>query len=152
MHAADTLQAQSHAANFYVNTSSSTARPVFKRPTLPYTVHRSAPCPIPGTQRCTLGPDKAFRVESEFLDSHEMLGVNAKPEDRIGIQMSLTCSPVRVKDLERRTQGENNILIDFLLGPIRTVYNYTYRYNTAAANNTGVGYLLRYGVPGFVCA
>ena len=144
---ADTLQARSHVASFYSNSSSSTARPIFVRPTLPYFVSRSAPCPIPASQRCSLGPDKAFSVVSTFLDSHEMLGVNARPEDRVSIQMSLTCSPVLTKDLERRTQGENNIFIDYLLGPIREISNSSYRYNTATANNTGIGYYLRYAIP-----
>ena len=152
MEVADAIRARSHVASFYSNSSSSTARPVFTRPTLPYIVNRSAPCPIPATQRCALGPDKAFSVVSEFLDSHEMLGVNARPEDRISIQMSLTCSPVLANDLERRTQVENNVIIDYLLGPIRGASNSTYRYNTAAANNTGIGYYLRYVIPRLVCA
>ena len=152
MQAADAIQARSHVANFYSNSSISTARPVFTRPTLPYIVSRSAPCPIPAAQRCVLGPDKAFSVVSEFLDSHEMLGVNARPEDRISLQMSLTCSPVLTKDLERRTPNGNYIFIDYILGPIRNFNisqepNSTYRYSTAAADNTGITYDLRYAMP-----
>jgi len=143
MEVADTIQARSYVANFYSNSSSSTARSVFSRPTLPLTVSHSAPCPIPATQRCNLGPDMAFSAVSDFLDSHEMLGVNAKPEDRISIQLSLTCSPVVAKDLVKITQGENNAFIDYLLGPFPDISNFTYRYNTAAANNTGITYSLR---------
>jgi hypothetical protein len=144
MRIADTIQARSHAYNFYTNTSNSPVRPVFSRSTLPYTVNRSAPCPIPAAQRCSLGPNKALRIESEFLDSHEMLGINARPQDRVSMQISLTCSPVLVKDLEMRSPGTTDVYIDFDLGPITNYKNYTYRYKTAAANNTGVKYSLLY--------
>ncbi|KAG7417950.1 hypothetical protein Forpe1208_v003688 [Fusarium oxysporum f. sp. rapae] len=78
----DTRRARSHVANFYANTSSSAARSIFIRPTLPYDISSSAPCPIPAHDRCILGPNKAFSITSAFLDSHEMLGINAKFEDR----------------------------------------------------------------------
>ena len=145
MRTAVTIQARSYASNFYANTTSSPVRPVFSRSTLPYSVHRSAPCPIPAVERCLLGPDKALRIESDFLNSHEMMGINARPEDRVTAQINLTCSPVHVKDLQRRspgTVGKDNVVIDFLLGPIIDVWNYTYQYKTAAANNTGVRYNL----------
>jgi len=145
MRIADTIQARSYASSFYANTTSLPVRPVFSRSTLPYTIQRSAPCPIPAAERCSLGPDKAFRIESDFLDSHDMLGINARPEDRVTGQISLTCSPVRVKDLERRspgTAGKDDVVIDFLLGPIRHSSNYTYQYKTAAANNSGIRYHL----------
>ena len=89
-------------------------RPVFSRLPLLYTVHRSAPYPIPAKERCSLGPDGALRIDMGFFNSYEMLGINTRPEDRVSLQMTLTYSPVRVKDLQRRSQGT----IDFLLGPI----------------------------------
>jgi len=147
MEVANTVQARSYAANFYSNSSSSTPRPVFVKPTLGFTVDDDAPCPIPATERCVLGQDKAFRVVSDFLDSHDMLGINAKVEDRISLQLNLTCSPVYVKDLRTTTQTDGTVLVDYFLGPIRNISQFTYRYNTAAANNTGIGYNLRCACP-----
>ncbi|KAG7410184.1 hypothetical protein Forpi1262_v017678 [Fusarium oxysporum f. sp. raphani] len=138
----DTRQARSHVANFYANTSSSAARSVFIRPTLPYNVSSSAPCPIPAADRCIMGPNKAFSITSAFLDSHEMLGINAKSEDRIRIQLSLTCSPVYTDDLIQETGPANSSVVKYFLGPMQGFTNYTYKYNKARGNNTGVGYLI----------
>ncbi|KAF5689925.1 hypothetical protein FCIRC_1159 [Fusarium circinatum] len=139
----DTRWARSHVANFYANTSSSTAPSIFIRPTLPYNVSSSAPCPIPARNRCILGPDRAFSITSGFLDSHEMLGINAKFEDRVSIQLSLTCSPVHTDDLVQETRNEDGDFMEFFLGPLYGATNYTYRYNKAIGNKTGIGYLIQ---------
>ncbi|KAJ9427824.1 hypothetical protein FOXG_18867 [Fusarium oxysporum f. sp. lycopersici 4287] len=144
----DTRRARSHVANFYANTSSSAAPSIFVRPTLPYDISSSAPCPIPAHDRCILGPNKAFSIKSAFLDSHEMLGINAKFEDRVSIQLSLTCSPVHTDDLVQETRNEAGAFMEFFLGPIHDMTNYTYRYNKAIANKTGIGYLIQ-SYPGF---
>ncbi|ENH68037.1 hypothetical protein FOC1_g10001734 [Fusarium oxysporum f. sp. cubense race 1] len=139
----DTRRARSHVANFYANTSSSAAPSIFVRPTLPYDISSSAPCPIPAHDRCILGPNKAFSITSAFLNSHEMLGINAKFEDRVSIQLSLTCSPVHTDDLVQETRNEAGAFMEFFLGPIHDMTNYTYRYNKAIANKTGIGYLIQ---------
>nr|RBQ94700.1 hypothetical protein FVER53263_07735 [Fusarium verticillioides] len=139
----DTRRARSHVANFYANTSSSTAPSVFIRPTLPYDISSSAPCPIPAQERCIPGPNQAFRITSAFLDSHEMLGINAKFEDRVSIQLSLTCSPVHTDDLVQEIQNEDGAFMEFFLGPIFGLTDYTYRYNKAIGNKTGIGYLIQ---------
>ncbi|KAK2484291.1 hypothetical protein H9L39_06083 [Fusarium oxysporum f. sp. albedinis] len=120
----DTRRARSHVANFYVNTSSSAAPSIFVRPTLPYDISSYAPCPIPAHDRCILGPNKAFSITSAFLDSHEMLGIHAKFEDR-------------------ETRNEDGAFMEFFLGPIHDMTNYTYRYNKAIGNKTGIGYLIQ---------
>ncbi|KAF5700350.1 hypothetical protein FMUND_14363 [Fusarium mundagurra] len=139
----DTRRARSHVANFYANTSSSTAPSIFIRPTLPYNISSSAPCPIPAHNRCIPGPDQAFSITSDFLDSHEMLGINAKFEDRVSIQLSLTCSPVHTDDLIQETRNEDGAFMEFFLGPIFGLTDYTYRYNRAIGNKTGIGYLIQ---------
>jgi hypothetical protein len=140
----DTRQARSHIANFYANTSRSAARSIFIQPTLPYNVSSSATCPIPAHDRCILGPNKAFSITSAFLDSHEMLGINTKFEDRVSIQLSLTCSPVYTDDLVQETRNEDGTFMEFFLGPIERLRNSTYRYNKAVGNKTGIGYLIQY--------
>ncbi|CVL11177.1 hypothetical protein FPRO06_10011 [Fusarium proliferatum] len=145
----DTRRARSHVANFYANTSSSIAPSIFIRPTLPYDISSSAPCPIPARNRCISGPDQAFSITSAFLDSHEMLGINAKFEDRVSIQLSLTCSPVHTEDLVRESQNEDGAFMKFFLGPLHGLTDYTYRYNKAIGNKTGIGYLIQYVAPNF---
>ncbi|KAF5590574.1 uncharacterized protein FSUBG_10790 [Fusarium subglutinans] len=134
--------ARSHVANFYANTSSSTAPSIFIRPTLPYDISIFAPYPFPARDRCIPGPDRAFSITSDFLSSHEMLGINAKFEDRVSIQLSLTYSPVHTDDLTQETGNEDGDFMEFFLGPIYGATNYTYRYNKAIGNKTGIGYLI----------
>ncbi|KXX78380.1 hypothetical protein MMYC01_206024 [Madurella mycetomatis] len=138
----DTIQARNYAASFYANSSSSPARPVFIRTTLPYTTTGSAPCPIPAAERCILGPNRAFRATSELLDSHNMFGINAPVRDRVQLQLSLTCSPVRAIDLAAVINGSESLTVHYFLGPVGDQSSYTYRYNSAMANNTGLGYSL----------
>ncbi|KAI7760897.1 hypothetical protein LZL87_008109 [Fusarium oxysporum] len=146
----DTRRARSHVANFYANTSSSAARSIFIRPTLPYDISSSAPCPIPAHDRCILGPNKAFSITSAFLDSHEMLGINAKFEDRVSIQLSLTCSPVYTDDLVQETRNEDGAFMEFFLGPIHGMTNYTYRsYPTFANSSSSSNPLLWKPIPDF---
>jgi hypothetical protein len=143
----DVRRARSHVANFYANTSSSAARSAFMRPTLPYSISTSAPCPIPAADRCILGPNKAFSIATDFLDSHEMLGINAKFEDRISVQLSLTCSPVYIDDLTEETGPAHSGTVKYFLGPMQPSTNYTYKYNKARGNSTAIGYIVEYVTP-----
>ncbi|KAK4122214.1 hypothetical protein N657DRAFT_664830 [Parathielavia appendiculata] len=96
----DTLLARTYVANFYANTTtSSTARSIFVQPALPYTTNPSAPCPIPASERCILGPNAAFGMKTAILDSQESLGINARAEDRVGVEISVTCSQVSTRGL-----------------------------------------------------
>jgi len=137
----DTIQARNYAATFYANSSGSTVRPMFVQSTLPYSIDDSAPCPIPAAERCILGHDKAFRVTSAFLDSHEMLGINAKPNDRISVQLSLTCSPVQVDDLYNTPGSGDSRAREYYLGGYSgnsSAPTYIYR--------PSIGYYIRFAV------
>ncbi|GAB1315231.1 hypothetical protein MFIFM68171_05441 [Madurella fahalii] len=139
----DAIWACNYVANFYSNTSRATVRSVFVQPRLPYRIDTSAPCPIPAAERCILGPGKAFSVTSDLLGSHQMLGINAKLEDRINVQLRSTCSPVRISDLVRVSNISQGSLIEISLGSVLDMSNITYRYKIAMADNTGIGYTLR---------
>ena len=39
--------------------------------------------------------------------------------------------------------------VEFFLGPIHGLTDYTYRYNKAIGNKTGIGYLIQYVDPNF---
>src|SRR3569833_591440 len=146
----DTTQARSYISTFYANASASTIRSMFIQSALPYKVNDSAPCPIPAVDRCIPGPNKAFRIATDLLDSRDMLGVNAKVRDRISLQMSLTCSPVGGGGRAGGAAGADCQFIQYFLGPIvevisnTTSSNSTYHYNTLAGNNSNIGYSLRY--------
>ncbi|KAJ6781152.1 hypothetical protein PWT90_07863 [Aphanocladium album] len=138
----DTLLARTYASNFYSNENvSATAKSLFVRQALPYTINTIAPCPIPAGNRCFLGSNTAFQVTSDRLDSHEALGINAKAEDRILLQVILTCSPVSVKGLFQVTETSYTSYLDFFMGDIslsnNRSTNITYRYD---GNTASVGY------------
>ncbi|KAI8680507.1 hypothetical protein NCS57_00331900 [Fusarium keratoplasticum] len=138
----DTIEARTYMTKFYFNTSSAaTTRPLFVRPTLPYSVNNHAPCPIPDTSRCILGNNGAFAMATAHLDSHEMLGINAKPHNRITVQINATCSPIDTTGLTRTTNDGIHTYRYYDLGPIPGLRNYTYPYDLLTAN-MNVPYLL----------
>ena len=83
-------------------------------------------------------------MTSSFLDSHAMLGINGKEQDRINVQIRVTCSPVHVKDISQLVNIGSYTFLKLYLGPtLNNENNYTYLYNLAT-DKTGVGYLLEY--------
>lgn len=115
---AETHRARTYVNNFYANTPSSfAARSIFPQTTLPYNVTTSAPCPVVPAERCWLGPNGAFSMSTD-LDSHNMLGINAKQEDRISLRRNVTCSPVHIEDRVEKNIRDNRTFLDFFLGPI----------------------------------
>jgi hypothetical protein len=138
----DTIQARTYVSNFYANSSSSLARSIFVRPTLPYTTSATAACPLANSDRCLLGPNAAFSMTTDILDSHDMLGINANPTDRVSLQKHVTCAQVRTKGITNVTEVANYTLLEFHLGPLLGgITNYTYVYNLAT-EHTDANYLL----------
>ncbi|KAL6409960.1 hypothetical protein AUP68_06367 [Ilyonectria robusta] len=135
----DTILARTYVSNYYANTTtSSMARSIFVQRTLPYTTNPAAPCPIPTAERCTLGPNAAFRMTTAMLDSQEMLGINARAQDRVTVQISATCSPVNLRGLYRTTDRHLVVTFGGLAGAEN---NITYLYYRATPR-TNVGYML----------
>ena len=131
----DTTQARTYVSNFYANSSSTLARSAFVRPTLPYTTNTTAACPLVNTSRCILGQTAAFSMTTNPLDSHDMLGINADPEDRVTLQKHVTCAQVRAGDLVNIRHVDKNetafTLLEYHLGPnFAGKTDYTYHYNT----------------------
>ncbi|KAM3538620.1 hypothetical protein ARSEF1564_008467 [Beauveria bassiana] len=139
----DTSLARNYVRNFYASTSESlTARSLFVRDKLPYNVSTTADCPIPAAHRCRPGPKTAYRVATALLDSHKMLGINAKASDRVRVQINVTCSPVTPRDHVQVSEVNNASFLDFFLGEISDgSSNITYRYNIAT-ERSGVGYMI----------
>jgi hypothetical protein len=147
----DTIQARSYVSSFYANSStSSTARSIFVQSSLPYNVSTSALCPIPATTRCILGSNSAYSMTTPLLNSQKMLGINGKRKDQVSIQLSVTCSPVHIKDISEPVSIGEDTFLKFHLGPtLNSENNYTYIYNIVTPK-TGVGYMLGYDLFHFV--
>jgi hypothetical protein len=92
-----------YAENFYGSEPDPSVTSNFVRDALPYEKDTQAPCPIPAAERCSLGPNGAFSLTSALLDSHGMLGINTRFEDRIAVQLRTTCSPLNLDGLNKVT-------------------------------------------------
>ncbi|WKT51599.1 hypothetical protein QSH57_016569 [Fusarium oxysporum f. sp. vasinfectum] len=138
----DTVEARTYMTKFYSNNSSpATARSLFVRPTLPYSVDNHAPCPIPDTSRCILGNTGGFAMFTDALDSHEMLGINAKPHNRVTVQINVTCSPIDTTGLTGTIKDGIHSYRYYYLGSFPGDRNYTYAYDLLTAK-MDVPYLL----------
>jgi hypothetical protein len=82
-------------------------------------------------------------MTTAFLDSQEMLGINAKAKDRVTVQISVTCSPVGLaRNTVQEVEIANATFLEFFLGPtLNDEYNFTYLYKEDT-ERSGVGYLL----------
>lgn len=115
----DTLRARAYVRDFYYGSqSSASASSLFPQATLNYSYSASAPCPFPNTSRCALGENGAFSMTTDFLDSHNALGINAQPDDRIELQISVTCSPLVVDDLLETTERDSQQFVEAFMGPV----------------------------------
>ncbi|KAH8878613.1 hypothetical protein GQ53DRAFT_833016 [Thozetella sp. PMI_491] len=86
---------------------------------LPYATDDAADCPFK-EGRCLLGPKKAFRVTTPWLSSHEHFGINAPPNDRVGLRRSAVCSVLDIKDLTAVKEGSQSSFYAYYLGPYGT--------------------------------
>jgi hypothetical protein len=131
----DTSQARNYAMNFYIHaTSTPTARSIVPVARLPVTVDTAAACPAVNTTRCSQGHNSAISMKTDFLDSHTMLGINAKPSDRVTVQLRTTCAMVYVGD----RMFVNGSVLEYDLGPMGSS-PLTYLYNMDAFRDW-VGY------------
>ncbi|KAK3350288.1 hypothetical protein B0T25DRAFT_505733 [Lasiosphaeria hispida] len=75
------------------NTSSSSASAcnIFTAPTVEWTTDYLAPCPF--DRKMCLGP--AMAMDTDLVDSNDVLGLNFPAADRVGVRKITTCSPIR---------------------------------------------------------
>jgi hypothetical protein len=133
----DTADARIYAANWYTNSTAVTAaRALYPTTRLPYHTAENVSCPV-AKRLCRLGENGAFEMETNVLDSHQMFGINAPPEDRIGFQKKTTCSVIEVDEFAR---GDNTTLFLFL-GRISNGNNHTWVYKRVLTES-GIDYHL----------
>jgi hypothetical protein len=121
----DTNQARTYASSYYGNGSTiGPSRSVFAVPYLPITIDTSAACPVANQSRCTQGHNTAIQMQTSQLDSHSMLGINAKPADRVTVQLITTCAMI---DVSGYADIVNGSALQFDLGPAHGA-NFTYLY------------------------
>jgi hypothetical protein len=103
-----------------------------------WSTNLNASCPFKnGT--CAFSDTAAYQMDTGYLDSHEVLGINAKPDERIAVRKVATCAPISAQPYMKDANvtlgppGEETInpFIRFEMGALlnETANNTTFEYN-----------------------
>ena len=90
-------------------------------------------CPFDVSQNCITTNSTPFTMDTEYIDSSDSLGMNAKPEDRILFRKLTTCSPISSRDYA--TVVNANETDEATLWP-RDTRLYRYFYGNVPVNDT----------------
>ena len=121
----DTMDARAYARSWYGNSPTSLAHnSVFPVARLPYIVNTSASCPFSETGICMTESNTAMKMDTGLLNSHSILGINARVQDRVSFQRMVTCTPLNV---DRHADNcvhpiTTNLWNTFYLGPLSAYY------------------------------
>jgi len=134
----DTSQARVYAQKCYSAASGTPGCSSLPVQSINISTNSAASCPWSG-DRCVGGPFGAFEMDSGWIDSHDDLGINAKPSDRVQARLVNTCSVIHYGDLlnivpDNTTAGLSDFY-QYNLGSIEGVTNYTYQYSTHTVND-----------------
>jgi hypothetical protein len=137
----DTHTAQNYARTCYQGGSANSRLcDRYKVPEIIWHTDRKAGCPFAAEACYNLSTP--ISMDTGYLDSHEIFGLNAVPEERVAVRKKTTCSPLRLRnwvDAVNTTLGDPS---DPVTDPFIQVYiggfsendpalarNYTYRWN-----------------------
>ena len=95
---------------------------------------------------CRINTTAAYRMDTDLLDSHVYLGINAPPKDRIGFRKVTTCATLNgTRFGKMKNESDSTGRIDHYLqlhfGHLENISEYTYSINTDVAG-AGYGYAL----------
>jgi hypothetical protein len=138
----DTVQAATYVRQCYQNSTSSLGCGTFVRPSIPFSIHKNAPCPFESSL-CIIGDTAAFSMDTGRLDSHVYFGINAAPKNRILFRRKATCAPIHGKPFGVAQNGSLGEVLYIDAGPSVVGLNYTFQY-FAHDIDDGFGYQLRY--------
>jgi len=140
--AKDTLNARAYARDCYQSTSSLAVCSLYPQATIPYN-RSDVPCPFGadplGEDACLYGRNQAFQLDTGFMDSNKIFGINTSPKNQLEMKKVTTCSPLHAQNyvnqsLEDPTSGGYAVWSFYLGGLAITgaASNATYSYNTHA--------------------
>ncbi|KAK5087544.1 hypothetical protein LTR70_006962 [Exophiala xenobiotica] len=133
----DVLKASAYARSCYTRSPSGPKCQSFLQPRIPWTLSRNSSCPFRG-DLCL--DDHVHQMNTGFIDSHHVLGINAPKHHRVSFRKQTTCTPLPtgeayttwVRGVEATSLGwSEDVLLRYDYGPT-TYTNYTYQYNTYA--------------------
>lgn len=85
--------ALAYAQECYTNSSATQICSIYKQRRLPINVYRNISCPFPGKEICARNSTN-LRLDTGFLDSHDHLGINTKPQNRFVFRHVDECAPL----------------------------------------------------------
>jgi len=93
----DTHSAQNYARTCYQGgAANSRLCDKYKVPEIKWDTDTKADCPF-GAKTCSYNHSAPMSMDTGYLDSHEIFGLNAPPEERIVVRKKTTCSPLRLR-------------------------------------------------------
>ena len=132
----DTLAATTYSRACYGNTGNALGCNQYVRQQLHWTSNQNATCPF-SPDLCIYGSTAAYEMDTGLLDTHEHLGINAAPSNRIQYRKVTSCSPIHSRGyVTTFTVTDPNVLaygdlfLRYNYGPAPNISNFTYQYNT----------------------
>lgn len=135
----DTQSARAYARSCYGDPDTPAACSEYSKQSLPYT-QTDVACPFgtdsSGKSLCSV--KLANNLDTGLLDANDYLGINAPKRDRLLFRRSSTCSPINSQEyaqVNNLTDSDGFVILNYFLGPIEEISNFTYQYNTHTADD-----------------
>ncbi|MCJ1307724.1 hypothetical protein MMC25_001372 [Agyrium rufum] len=116
----------------------------YQVPQIPWTPNVNASCPF-ASGICYYGDTAAFSMDTGFIDSHDILGLNAPKNGRILFRKATTCAPLRLAEYvvevnETESEWVDSITYEYLGSS--GLDNFTWKYDAHSLADTSSGYQL----------
>jgi hypothetical protein len=140
----DTLAARQYSRSCYHSNSISINCAFYPVKSVPYQTSM-IPCPFAndptGHELCLPAGNEALELDTGYLDTDEIFGINAASNDRILFRKVVTCSPIRAEAYLNKSSMDISGFAywEFDMGPNKNLAPYTYKYDTQTIKDI-VGY------------
>jgi hypothetical protein len=92
----ETIAAANYVSSCYSTNNTDTPQcNTYITPAITWTTSQNVSCPF-ASETCLLSPTAAFQMDTGPLDSHHVLGLNAKSSERVTARKVVTCAPVHI--------------------------------------------------------
>ncbi|OQV03334.1 hypothetical protein CLAIMM_08386 [Cladophialophora immunda] len=108
-----------YARDCYGGSTSSTTCNTYMRQQIRWSEDQNATCPFKsGT--CLLGDTAALKLDTGYIESHTVLGINSRGRDRINYRRVTTCAPLSTSGRiqPNKVSGTSIIYYDYDFGPL----------------------------------
>ncbi|KAJ5461178.1 uncharacterized protein N7458_002730 [Penicillium daleae] len=136
----DSISAASYAGLCYGSNTNDPRCKSFIKQQIPFSSRTDANCPF-ADGWCWYNDSAALELNTGFIDSHEDLGINAPPEDRVKYHRVATCSVIK-RGRYGLTNTSAGPIYQYFYGPISGTSQWTFQYHEIESTFGG-GYDLK---------